>query len=102
AVLRLGGDLQFGWQAGALDDQTVIARRLEWGGQPAQHALPAVVDARGLAVNRLARPHHTPAEDLADALVPQADAQCRDARAKPGDQRAGDARFARRAGTGRD
>ena len=60
---------------GAVDDQRVVAGGLERVGQAGEHALAVVADQRGLAVHDLRGPHHLPAEDLADALVAEADAE---------------------------
>ena len=58
-----------------VDDQRVVAGGLERVGQAGEHAAAVVADQRGLAVHDLGRPHHVAAEDLADALVAEADAE---------------------------
>src|ERR1035437_1304286 len=75
AVFALGGDFQAVGQAGALDRERVIAGREERRRQPGKDALRCVADVGGLAVHHAARMHDTPAERLADRLVPQAHAE---------------------------
>ena len=47
-------------------------------GQPVEEALPVVMDLRGLAVHEVGRSDDVAPEDLADALVAEADAQDRE------------------------
>src|SRR5258708_26281125 len=60
------------------------------------------MNLRGLAVDRCGGATLGPAEDLADALVAQADAERRHARAQPLDERGRDTGLARRARARRD
>ena len=70
--------LQAVGQARALDQQRVVARRLERARQAGEDAAPVVEDRRGLAVHDLARAHDLAAEGLPDRLVAEAHAQDRD------------------------
>ena len=70
-------------QAVALDDQRVIARRLERAVDAAEHACAAVADLGELAVHRQRRAHDLAAEGLADRLMAEADAEDRDRRPRP-------------------
>ncbi len=80
AVVGLGGDLEHVGHRCPVDHQRVVPGGLERLGQPGEHAGPAVVDERGLAVHDLRGPHHVAAEDLADALVAEAHAEHRNLR----------------------
>src|SRR5487761_2192499 len=101
-VCRLGGDFQRGGQRRALDDQAVVADRLERLRQPAQHTRARMLDQRSLAMNWLWRADHPPAKHLADTLMPQTDAQQRDTWPQRGDERIRDARLSWCAGARRD
>src|SRR5262245_49012511 len=103
AVVRPSRELERLGAALALDHQAVVARRLERARQAGEEPAPVVVDLRGLAVHQRARAHHTPAEGLADALVPEADAEHRDAALREGADRGdGDAGVGRPARARRD
>src|SRR5690606_10109512 len=81
-VLGPGGDLEAIGQRRLLDHQRVIAGGLVAVGQAREHAFAAVPDRRGLAVHDPARAHHPAAVGLAYGLVPEADAEDRDAHAQ--------------------
>jgi hypothetical protein len=55
----------------------VVPGGFERVGQPGQHAGAGVLDERRLAVHQLRRPHHRPAEGVADGLVAEAHPQDR-------------------------
>jgi hypothetical protein len=65
----LGGDGQTIGQAGALDDQRMIARDLECPGQALEHALGLVGDLGELAVHEDRRADDFAAVGLADRLM---------------------------------
>src|SRR5882672_10518280 len=77
AVGRPGSDFQTSRQRFALDRQRVIAGRGKWRGQVGKDADTLVFDRRGLAMHQLVRAHDLAAEDLANRLVPKADAEYR-------------------------
>jgi hypothetical protein len=79
AVFQPGGDFQQSGRRGAVDDERVIAGRLEGRGQAAEHALTGMVHGAHLAVHDLVAAHDLAAERLADGLVAEADAKKRDA-----------------------
>ncbi len=101
ALVRPGADLEIGVvERLALDDEAVVARRLERVGQAAEDALTVVVDRRGLAVHDADVAHHLAAEDVADALVAETDAQDRRRGGEAFQHLVGNAGLARRAGAG--
>ncbi len=67
----------------AVDDEAVIARRLERPIDAAKQAARIVGDGRKLAVHRQWRAHDMAAEHLADRLMAEADAEQRRARRAP-------------------
>ncbi len=70
--------------------------------QSLEDRLTRVLDLGDFSVHEPTCSHHIPAEYMADALVPQADAQQRRGLAKASDHFIADARFFRCAGTWRD
>src|SRR5262249_1264295 len=76
-AVGLGRDLEVGRKAAALHDEGVIARDLEFPGQALEDALAGVADSGKLAGHRNGRAHAPAAVDLADGLVPEADAEDR-------------------------
>src|SRR6185503_6446228 len=74
----------------------------ETAGNPGKHAFAVVPNARDLAVHNASGPHHSTAECLADRLVAEAHPEDRDIRAESGNRTERNARFAGRAGAGRD
>src|SRR4051794_34936529 len=62
-----------------LDDQRVIAPCAEPVGNAGENAFARMADFRGLAMERPFGSHHPPSESLADALVPETDAEDRQA-----------------------
>ena len=78
-VVGLGGDLEHVGQRVALDDQRVVAGRLERVGQTGEDADAVVADEGGLAVHHLRGADDLAPEHLADALEAEADAEHRDA-----------------------
>jgi hypothetical protein len=95
AVLGVGGDVQAGGQAGALDDQGVVARRNKIVFDFLENSLPVVPDARSLAVHHLLCAYYPAAERLPDRLVTEAHAEQRHAAGHAPDQLQGDARLVR-------
>ena len=102
AGVRLGGDLQAVRHRLALDDQRVVATRLERAGQAGEDPLAVVVDHGGLAVHQPAGAHHLAPERFADGLVAQAHAQDRDAPGEVPDHLHREAGFLGRAWPRRD
>src|SRR5207342_703233 len=66
------GDLEAVGQGVARDHQRVVPRRFIGIRQSGEYALPAVADARGLAVHDGLSADHVAAVGLADALVAEA------------------------------
>src|SRR5579871_5874195 len=81
----------------ALDDERVIARRLERAVQAAKDALSVVGDAGNLAVHRLTGAHDLAAEGLSDRLMAEADAENRGGFARSPHEVEADACLIRRA-----
>ena len=102
AVVGLGIDDQFARHAVALDHQRVVARGLERPVDAAEDAGALVPDVRELAVHRHRRAHHLAAEDLADGLMAEADAEQRHLARRLADQVEADAGLIGRAGAGRE
>src|SRR5476651_685456 len=75
AVVGLGGDFEIGGHGIALDDEGVIAGRLERRVDAAQHGFAVVLDGGELAVNGHGRAHHIAAIGGANRLMPEADAE---------------------------
>src|SRR5690348_9942907 len=91
AALGLGGDFETTGKAFALDDQRVVARAGERILEAPVDAAAVVADRRGLAVHQTLRADHAAAENLADRLVTEADAENRNAAGKARDRFASDA-----------
>ena len=102
AVVGIGGDGEIVRQARALDDQRMIARRLERPIDAAKNAGAAMTDRRELAVHRGRRAHHFAAEGVADRLMAEADAEDRNFAGRRGNQIEADAGFLWRAGARRE
>src|SRR5215469_7826559 len=102
AVLGFGSEMKIARHALALDHQGMIARRFERRVDAAKHAGAAMLDVRQLAVNRDRRAHDLAAERLADRLMPQTDAEDRNALARGRDERKADAGLVGRAWAGRE
>ncbi len=100
-IVALGADLEINGSAFAIDDQRMVARRLERPVQAAEKPLGVVADARHFPVHRVGRPHHVAPESLADRLMAEADAEDRRRAARGAHEVEADAGFVRRAGTGR-
>src|SRR5260221_7174085 len=79
AVRRLGGDRQAVRPAGAVDNERMIAGRLERVGEPGEEPGAVVANGAELAVHGSFRAHDAAAEHLADRLVAEADAEDRKA-----------------------
>ncbi len=75
SVLR--GHVQHVGQGAAIDDERMIARRLEGVVEAAEHGAALVMDRAHLAVHGKRRADHVAAEHLADGLVAQAHAEQR-------------------------
>ncbi len=82
------------------DDERMVASGRQRRRQSAEDALPVVDHRRHFAVHQSPGPHHPPAKGLADGLMPQADAQNRQAGSKALDQGQRDAGVVGRAGAG--
>ena len=98
--LALGGpraDLEARRERRALDDERVVARRLEGAGEPREEAAAVVQDGRGLAVHQAPGADDAAAEGLPDGLVPEAHAEDGQLAAERCDSRERDARLVRRA-----
>src|SRR4051794_26061126 len=80
----------------------MVPRRFEWIWQASEHPVPVVLDRRGLAVHQPIRANHIAAENMADALVAEADTQQRRRWAEAPDHVIGNTRFSRRAGARRN
>src|SRR5208337_3183532 len=101
-VVGFGGHLELVRRGRALDDERMIARRLERPVEPAKDSSGVVLDARDLAMHGDWRPHHLAAEGLPDRLMAEADAEERRRLARRPHEVEADARLVRRAGTGRE
>lgn len=95
-----GGDLQAVRESVALHQQGVITGGCEGLRQVFEDGLAAVLDDGGLAMHQAPGADDIAAEDMADALMAQADAEDRRALAKGLDDVATDACLLRRAGAG--
>src|SRR5271166_3741544 len=102
AVVGLGADLELRRRGRSVDDERMVARRLERPVEPAKDAAGVVRDARHLAMHRGARPHDVAAERLPDRLVTEADAEDWGRVARGAHEVETDARLVRRAGAGRE
>src|SRR5579883_268490 len=102
SIFRRRGDLQFGRERRALDDEAVIAVGLERLWEPVEDASALVMHQRRFAMDGFGGADHASPIDLADCLVSQADAQGGDASAKGRDQLARNAGLGGRTGSGRD
>src|SRR5579859_7327977 len=78
-----------------LDEQGMIAHRLERIGEAREDRFTVVDDRRGLAVHQPRSAHDPAAERLTDTLMTQADAEHRNFTGKLAQQRDGNARFGR-------
>ena len=101
-VVALRADLELGGRARSLDDERVIARRRKGAVQTAEEPARIVRNARHLAVHRRWRAHNVAAERLPDRLMAEADPEHRRRFARRADEIETDARFVRRARTGRE
>jgi hypothetical protein len=88
--------------ARTVDDERVVARRVERDREVREHALLTVVDRRRLAVHQHRRAHDVATVELPDALVPEAHAEHRSHAGERLDRGVREPRVVRRAGTGRD
>ena len=102
ALGGFGGDFERGGEGLALDEQGVVARGFEGIGQAGEDAGAVVQDGRGLSVHEPASADDVAAEDVADALVAEANAEQRGGGAETSDDFVADAGFVRRARTGGD
>src|SRR6478736_520577 len=75
ALGRLGRDFEAVRQAGALDQQRMIAGSGKRDRQAGEHALSGMLDRRELAVHLARRADDVASEKLANRLVPEAHAQ---------------------------
>src|SRR5262245_41093040 len=79
AVFRRGGHLELARAGRALDRERVVADHAEASGQAREEAALIGAHRAGLAVHQPLRTHDAPAERRADALVPKAHAEDRQA-----------------------
>src|SRR5690348_5062015 len=101
-LIRPGADDEIGiLESLALNDEAVITRRLERIRHTLENALVVMVDQRRFAMHDTDVAHHLAAEGLADALMPQTDAQDRRCLGEPFEHFVGDAGLIRRAGARR-
>ena len=96
AFLGLGGDLEAVRKRVAFDDQGVVARRHKRIGHPLKQVLAVVFNRRSLAVHHAVIDDDFRAEDVADALMAQANAEKRRGWPEGADDLIRQARFARR------
>ena len=102
AVFQLGGDGEASGQRFALDDERVVAAYCRFLRQSCVKALPVVADGRRLAVHDLLGTHDAAAEDFADRLMTEADAEERHLAFRRFDQRLKIARILRQPRTRRE
>ena len=98
SVLGLGRDCQAVRQSPALQDQRMIPCRLHRLRQTFVNALTAVFDTGGFSVDDFRRAHDLRAEDFADGLMAETDAENRHDAFHRANQFLGDARVLRLAG----
>src|SRR5690606_6731222 len=103
-IIAIGprGDFEAVGQRLARDHQRVVTRGVEVVRQTGEHTTALVPDARGLAMHDGLGPHHLAAVALAQALVTEADAENRRARAQLADQLDRNTGLVRRARPWRD
>src|SRR3546814_8394018 len=77
-VVGLGSDLQRVREGVAVDQERMVAGRLEPVRQAGEQAAVGMVDAAELAVHRPRRAHDLAAERLPDRLMTETDAEDRD------------------------
>src|SRR5438067_1118284 len=91
AVLGLGGDLENFGKRFPLDNERVIARRLERIGNSGEHTSADVANRGRLTVHDARRSDDLAAEDMADALMAEANAEDRNAAGEVSDRLVADA-----------
>src|SRR4051794_38245059 len=87
AIIRPGRHPKLVRAASAIDRERMVAGRIVGCRQSAEHASPAMVDARDLPVHQFLRVYDSPAERLANGLVTQAHTEDRDAALEALDER---------------
>ena len=97
-----GGDFEAGRKGFAFDDEGVVAGGFEGAGEAGEDILAGVEDGGGFAVHEAGGADDFAAEDLADALVAEADSEDGDFSAEFADGVATDAGFGGGAGAGGD
>ena len=95
-------DLETIRQGLALHDQGMITRSLKRVLQALENTLALVMNHRGLAMHQFPGPHHLPAVNLSDRLMPEADPEDRKLASEGLDYLAGNARLVGRAGPRRN
>ena len=70
-----GGDFEAGGEGFSFDDEGVVAGGFEGAGEAGEDILAGVEDGRGFAVHEARGADDFAAEDLADALVAETDAE---------------------------
>ena len=98
----VGGDLELRRNAVAGDDQGVVTGDRDWVIEREEDAAAVVLDQAGFAVHEAGGADDVAAEDGADGLVAEADAELGDNGAEVANDLHGDAGFLGSAGTGRD
>ena len=101
-VLGPGCGFQHRRQGAALDDQAMVARRLERARQAGEDVGPTMLDTADLAVHRARRTLHHAAECLAESLVAETNAKHWDPPGRRRDQIHANSGLIRCAGTGRE
>src|SRR5213593_4324493 len=74
---RFGDDFQVGGHGVAFDEERMIPGRGEWAGQAGKKFISGMIDGRSLAVHESFGADDFAAEDVADALVAETDAERR-------------------------
>src|SRR5450759_2052155 len=100
-IIGFGVDGELARHAGAIEHQRMIARRLEWSVDAAEHAGVGVTNFGQFAMHRHRCAHDFAAEGLADCLMTETDAEDRNARRRLADEIEADASLVRRARAGR-
>ncbi len=86
SVICSGGDLQFRWERGGVDNQGVVSGGLEGGRQAGENSFARMRYQRCLAVHDAVCPHHSGAKGRCDALMAQAHTQERNPSPQGGEQ----------------
>lgn len=96
------GNLKTVGKSVTLNDERVVSRRFKGGGYSGKEPLSIVIHGRSLSMHEPIRSHDIAAENLANALMPQANAEERQFARKLADDFATDTGIVRCARTGRN